>query len=271
VSYELIEASVYDGDIVELYEFTLGTTVWRFTSASTDYTYAGNEYISYTIDRTKNERTGEMNRVKTQIYMDGNNPIVLLFVQSQPRNQIGVRVFAGHRGDDDFRLQFSGRVLNCKWSGNRSAELTCEPEMTSWRRPSLKVSFSKNCPYVVYSSKCRAPRNSVGGTIKYISGLNIYVEPNIAITAGRLIGGIISEGINSRTITSHTNGTYLGDSVVMLTITAQISGAIVGYPVALLIGCNHSTTACKDWHDNIDNFGGEPYTPEKNPFVGKFA
>ena len=271
MSYEVIEASVHDGDIVELYEFALDQTKWYMTSNALDYEYGGNLYEAYPLERSKVERTGEMNRVKTTIMCDSENPIVKQFIVVQPRSQISVKIYAGHRGDDDFRLQFSGRVLNCKWSGGRDAELTCEPEMTSWRRQSLKFNYGKNCPYVVYSALCRKPREPIQGTVRYVSGLDIYIEPSLPITTPRMIGGVITWGTNSRTPTTHDVGVYLGYNVIMMRLTAAFVGIAAGEKVSMVIGCDHSTTACKDWHDNIDNFGGEPYIPEENPFEGRIV
>lgn len=262
MSYDIIEASVHDGDSVELYEFTLANTVWRFTSNALDYTYNGNTYEARPISRGKVERMGEMNRVAMDIEVDSQNPVVDLFVITQPRNTISVRIYSGHR-NDEMRLIFSGRVLTCKWGSNRKPQLHCEPIITSWKRQSLKTNFGLNCPYVVYRGRCRATRNHIAGTIATISGLTITTAAAATVTNGRLIGGIIAVGTSSRTITSHS-----GDQI---TVTAQLDDAAVGDSLSLLIGCNKSTTACKDWHNNINNFGGEPYVPKNNPFNGRLA
>jgi len=272
VSYEIIEASVYDGDVIELYEFTMGTESWRFTSSVVDHTYAGNTYTAEALERSRVERAGEMNRAKITIMMDSNNDIARLFVLTQPRNMMSVRIFQGHRNDNDFRLQFSGRVTSCKWGKKRTAELTCEPEMTSWKRKSLQYNYSENCPYVVYSSLCRKTRSPFGGKVKAINGL-VYTIGDLAASTPepRLIGGTISLGASARTITAQTNTTYAGSPAVNLTLTAHFEDVAVGDSVSMVIGCNHSTTACKEWHNNIANFGGEPYIPEKNPFRGRIA
>lgn len=262
MSYDIIEASVYDGDLIEIYEFTLQTDTWRQTSSSIEYEHDGNWYLPRPLQRSKLERTGEMNRMVMKIETDAANPVVELFVRQQPREQIGVRIFQGHRGDE-FVLIFSGRVLSCAWGKDRRAELTCEPAMTAFKRQSLKYNFGKNCPYVLYSSRCRAIKYPLTGTIASKTLTTVSVTAADAIPDGRLQGGIIMSGVSSRTILKHVGA--------VLTLSSMFDNAEVGDDVLFYLGCNKTTTACKDWHDNIANFGGEPYTPYKNPFRGKIA
>jgi hypothetical protein len=87
------------------------------------------------------------------------------------------------------------------------------------------------------------------------------VDTASTITNGRLIGGTITRGNSVRTITSHS-----GDN---LTLTAALDSATVGDAVTMNIGCDKSMTACNLWHNNILNYGGEPYISSKNPFNGR--
>lgn len=40
----------------------------------------------------------------------------------------------------------------------------------------------------------------------------------------------------------------------------------VGSGVQLTAGCDHSTSTCQSRFDNLDNYGGFPFIPTKNPF-----
>jgi hypothetical protein len=42
----------------------------------------------------------------------------------------------------------------------------------------------------------------------------------------------------------------------------------VGTEVQLTVGCDHSTATCASRFGNLDNFGGFPFIPTKNPFSG---
>ena len=262
MSYEIIESSVHDGDLIEIYEFTLQTNTWRQTSSAMEYEHEGNWYLPRPLKRSQLERTGEMNRMAMKVQTDSENPIVQLFVRQQPREQIGIKIYQGHRGDE-FVLIFSGRVLSCSWGKERQAELTCEPAMTAFKRQALKFRFGKNCPYVLYSKKCRATKTPITGTVTAKTLTTITVPEADAIEDGRLQGGIVIAGVSSRTILKHVGS--------VLTLSAMLDDLSVGDDVLFYLGCNKTTTACKDWHNNIGNFGGEPYIPYKNPFKGRMG
>lgn len=262
MSYTIVDASVHDGELVELYEFTMGGDTWRMTSSALAYTLAGREYTPYPLDRAQVERAGEINRTAITIQMNTLNPIAELFIVATPETQLSVRIFQGHRQDGDFVLIFSGRVITCKWGKGQDATLSCEPIVTALKRKALKRNYSLSCPYVVYSTPCGATRNYVAGVVTAVSGLNISVDTASTITSGRLIGGTIQANGTVRTITAHS-----GDN---LTLIAPMTIAI-NDTVSMSIGCDKSVVACNAWHANLANFGGEPYIAGNNPFSGRMT
>lgn len=261
MSLDLIEASAHDGDIVELFRFTFGENVWYMTSNAREYIKDGIRYKPYAINSSQVERTGQMNRTSVSVEVDYTNPIAQLFLIEAPRNIVGITIIKGNR-NDEFAQEFAGRVLDCKWSPKRKASLICEPTVTSMRRQALRDRFSSRCGYIVYSAKCGAEKVIINGKISAISGLKITV-PEAGAYGSKMLGGIVTLGLESRTITK-----IVGDD---LTLTSRFSGASIGDDVTFSIGCDQSTNACRLWHDNVINFGGEPYTPDKNIFLGKIT
>ena len=53
-----------------------------------------------------------------------------------------------------------------------------------------------------------------------------------------------------------------GSGVELLSPAAIESGT----PVLLTVGCDHSTQTCASRFGNLDNYGGFPAIPSKNPF-----
>ena len=263
MTYASVEASRHSGYVAELYEFTLGATTWRQTSSVDSVTYLGNVYTPYPLERQAVERTGELSRSAVNIDISSDNPIAELFIITNPEQLVSVRIYTGHRDDGEYQLEFSGRVLACQWEKNHKAQLHCEPVITSMQRSALKLNFNPVCPYTVYSSKCAVTRTNVAGTLTAVNGSSVSVDTASTITNGRLIGGTITLGTSIRTITSHS-----GDN---LTLTAALDSASVGDAVTMNIGCDKSMTACNDWHNNILNYGGEPYISSKNPFIGRIV
>jgi hypothetical protein len=259
MTYESVEISVHDGEIVELYQFTHGSSLYYQTSGNTDYVYLGDTYGSESLDRDAFERTGEINRSAISIYCSADNPVAELFRNGAPERQVSVNILQGHYTDGDFVSIFPGRVTDCKWNKTGQATLFCEPLITSLKRTALRCNYNPSCPYIVYSTQCRATRSYVAGTVTAVNGVNVSVYTASTIPAGRLLGGTIRAGNYSRTIVGQS-----GDDLELIS-AIDVS---VGDSVDLSIGCNKSTKACDEWHDNINNFGGEPYIPNKNPFSG---
>jgi hypothetical protein len=263
MSYQVIEASTHDANIVEIYQFTMGGTTWRQASCVHEVVYDGHTYTPNPIDRPALELAGEISRQSIELGISSQNEIAQLFIAGSPETMLSVRIYQGHRDDGEFVLIFSGRVLSCKWGKQYKASLECEPIFTSMRRGALKRNFSDRCPYVVYSSACGAGRNLIAGVVGSISGLDLVVAVAAGVTNGRLIGGTITIGVTVRTITAHSGSA--------IKITQPIEGAEAGDPLILSIGCDKTLTACNDWHSNLANFGGEPYIADNNPFIGRIT
>jgi hypothetical protein len=264
VSYQVIEASVHDANVIELYKFTSGQNIYYQTSAATSYVYNGDTYEPAVLERPAIELAGEVSRQTMEIKCSSTNDIAQLFIAGLPESAITVQIFQGHRSDGNFVMIWSGRVLSVKWGKQYKASMYCEPIFTTLRRGALKQNFSERCPYVVYSSQCGKGRTYFAGTVLSASGLNFTIDTASSVTDGKLVGGTLSIGQTVRTITAHT-GTSIRVSQPFTT------DAAVGDPCSLSIGCDKSLTACDEWHDNLPNYGGEPYIAAHNPFIGRIV
>lgn len=54
----------------------------------------------------------------------------------------------------------------------------------------------------------------------------------------------------------------------VLTLVDGIDDLAVGSSVTLWPGCARTVNACADKFANLDNYGGLPFLPAKNPFSG---
>ena len=48
----------------------------------------------------------------------------------------------------------------------------------------------------------------------------------------------------------------------------EVARLTILYPVTLVAGCDHSMAVCAGRFDKLDNYGGFPFIPPKNPFDG---
>jgi len=61
-------------------------------------------------------------------------------------------------------------------------------------------------------------------------------------------------------ITAHASGAIL--------MVDSIEGVTEGSTVTLWPGCARTMNACLNKFNNLDNYGGLPFLPSKNPFSG---
>jgi uncharacterized phage protein (TIGR02218 family) len=266
MTYDTRERSVQDGAPIELYEFTRGTTASRFTSADADFTLLGNTYTSETLLRSQIETSAERARNAITIECRREFEIAELFRVAPPTEVIGLVVKRTHRADADVAVIWTGRVLNCEWSGAR-ARLNCEPVHTSLRRPGLRRLYQRQCPHVLYRQgpgQCNVNRaaHSTVTTATAISGLVLSVA---ALASKPWAGGFVEwaapGGVTERRFIESFSG-------LNLTLSQAFNGLQVGDTVTVSPGCDHTTSTCSTVYANLPNYGGMPFIPRKNPFDG---
>lgn len=49
-------------------------------------------------------------------------------------------------------------------------------------------------------------------------------------------------------------------------LSTSINDLTTGATLRFYAGCNHSVVTCKDKFNNVNNYGGCPFVPTRNPF-----
>lgn len=266
MTYDTIERSVEGGAPVELYEFTRGTVVSRFTSADADHTLGANSYTAAPLKRSQIESSVERARNAITVTCARNFPIADLFRVSPPTDIITLTIRRVHRGDTDAAVVWVGRVLNCSWDGAQ-ATLSCEPVLSSMRRIGLRRKYQRQCPHVLYQQGpglCNVTRaaHSTTTTVTGISGTQLTVN---ALASKPYGGGFVewtqpSGSVERRFITSFTG--------LQLKLSQAFQGIAIGNTVTVSPGCDHTQATCNSVYSNGANYGGFPFIPNKNPFDG---
>ena len=264
MTYAATETSNQSGRPVELYEFTYGATVYRYTSADGDVTYGGNTYTAVPIARGAVEATNEVARLALEITCTRDLPVLDLFAVSPPEEVVLVTLRRLHAGDGEAIIMWMGRILNVTLN-NASAEVHCESVYTSLKRVGLRRLYQKSCPHVVYGPGCALNRATYKATktVSTVVGTTITVG-SIGVADGYYAGGYIewtSGGVSHRrAIHSQTGGA--------LVVSFSIPGIAASASVDLYPGCDHTLATCASKFSNSLNYGGMPYFPNKNPFAG---
>lgn len=265
MTYDARETGVQTAEPVELYEFTVGDIVYRYTSAQEDETFGGELYAAVTMQRNQIEATSEIARGALVLTCANTLPVLERFKPVPPSEVVLATVKRFHRGDAEAVVLWMGRILNVGWSG-LSAQIRCESVYSSIKRPGLRRNYQKQCPRVLFLCGVSRDDWKVEREVLSISGLGINLASMGAFADGYFDGGYVEwDGVGGL-VERRAIRTNVGATV---TVNFQTTGLQVGAMLTLYPGCDHTLGAggCARY-GNTPNYGGMPYIPSKNPFDG---
>ena len=270
MTFDVQESSRAGGKPIRLFEFqTSVTTFHRFTDADEAVAHGGNTYDPIAIDIDTITASGSLDKNETRVTIPQNVGLAELYLVYPPEIPVTLVVWAGHFGDADLKLAFTGTVLSCDRQGSE-AVLACEPVTAALRRVGLRRPWSLGCPYALYKGLCTASKaaattshvvqsldstvltmltgwNGAFGIEKYNTGLVEWINAN--------------GGTESRTIIRTTATT------IALSGPARDLSALDS--VDVILGCNRQMDDCETLHNVIRDFGGQPFIPVENPWVSQ--
>lgn len=267
MAFATYEQSTESGQPIQLYRFTLGTTVWRYTSADADLEVGGQMWLTEPISDDGVKQTGEAVSDTMSINCPDHIGPSVVFATSPPSLDIQVEILRLHAGDTVPQVIYVGDVIQANFPRPGAAVLSCQSLSATMRRMGLRLAYQRSCPHVVYEpNSCKLAKGPLAqaGTVTAVAGFTIQVPAFSGLAANYLRGGFIEwvqpgQGLRTLTIEGHT-----GASLVMFDDTVDLYPglAITAYP-----GCQRTTDACRTF-GNIENYGGFPYMPGRSPFDG---
>jgi Uncharacterized conserved protein (DUF2163) len=276
VAFNLLELARGKGRKVNLYLFRYGVqsgNIFAYTSHTQSIVKGGVTYLPVPISRGSIVVKGTMDKSSLEVRTSVALPIAELFRVYPPTQVISLTIFEGHLNDPDaeYKTCWSGRVTSAKRDVNELL-MSCEPSRTMLRRYGLRRFYQYSCPHILYGSQCGASKTAtkLHRTDYSISGLTIAL-PNadsFSSVADNYLGGLV-EWDNAigereiRTIIAITKR-VAGVGTNTVTVSGNLRGLTTATPVDLFAGCSHDLAGC-GFHSNVDNFGGCPYIPKKNP------
>jgi len=199
-----------------------------------------------------------------------DNAFALLFQGGVPEQVCSVTVFRSHTHDPDEELRFywKGRVAGAAGEGD-AVKLSCENVFTSLRRPGLKAKYQRTCRHPLYFGGCGLDKASfaITATVTAVSGFNVTVTyADSTVTTGYFTGGMLQTADGHFRYITYDGGATLTLIRPMPSLTEEVNGSDGEATVTIYPGCNHQMTDCQTKFNNLLNFGGFPWIPEKNPF-----
>jgi len=271
MAFDTVETSEFF-EPQELYKFTRGVFSWFFTSGDTNISFGGNIYLAEPIKRSNIQSTQEIGKTTLTINTSRRNSFVTQFIETAPTDIISLTITRIHASDPDPAVIFAGRVINVGFKEN-GAKITCQPTQSILRRPGLRRLFQTTCPHVLYGAQCKVAKfnfdiaatlDAVAGTVLTSTSFVVSIDPTFDATW--LVGGIVeitTAGlVDKRFIVDHDNASGT------ITLNLPLSNALAGSIVTVFPGCDRSPEQCNDKFSVIENYGGFPFIPEKNPMNG---
>ena len=276
MAYGTYESSRQNGQPVSLYLFRFGTgptDYYAYTDAEKPITHTNPidgavVYQPTPIDRSDINTSNSLDKSELTIRVQKLIPLNDLYTVYPPSSVVTVTLREGHPADPamDFPVAWAGTVLTRIVNGAVS-EFKCQPMTSGLRRNGLRRNYQLGCPHVLYGAQCKANKAAattthtvvdVGGTfVDMASGWNgsIAVEKYV----GGLLSWVTSSGTELRTILRVETGTRIH-------VSGTIRNLLPAGTVSTILGCNHQMSDCGALHNNIQNYGGQPFIPLKNPF-----
>jgi hypothetical protein len=249
---------------------------FAFTNAEETVIRDGIEYLPWAITHGDVVSSGSMDKSDLEVKIARGTTVDDLFVAYPPSQVMNLLIFKGHAETEgtiyNFPLEWAGRIRGAEYHSN-TLILNCEPVSTSMRRPGLRRSYQVSCPHVLYGSQCRANKKNAtfDRTVSSVLQQNITISVALPGEDVNYSGGLIewdnaSGGREVRTILN------CNEDRTVLKVRGFLRGVQSGTNLKISFGCNRFTSDCRDLHNNILNYGGQPWIPFDNPFafVSKF-
>lgn len=255
-------------NVVELFRFVEGEFIETQTSGDAIVTYNSEDYIPHPIKRNNAESKNEMSKASLDITMDLSNPMAQRHLASSIDSVVTLTIFQQtDMGTDTF---WKGRLAMVKAS-NKAITMTFESIFTSLRRPGLRGRWQKSCRHALYARGCNLnPEDfAFDGFISDIQGTSVTIPGLDAVPWGRYRGGMIRAPDSVvRFIVGHAGNVItlsrpFQQLIDLFADTGPGTVAVKVYP-----GCQHNMSDCKSVFNNLPNYGGFPWIPNKNPMGG---
>ena len=253
-------------DYPELYKFVQGDNSWTYTSADNSYGYADDTYTPASITRGSYEASEELARGNITIEIGLLEDLGQHLIDFQADFITTVSIFK--MTPDDTVVIWRGRISSHAVSENK-VTITGESIYTSIGRAGLRARFQRNCRYALYMDYgCGLNKDNfeVSTVFSTVSDNVVTVPSAGGYAANYFTGGMIRASNGSYGFIMQHNGTQLILSRRLEQLFVDAAGG--QFAIKLYPGCNRTMSDCTNKFNNLDNYGGFPWIPTKNPFGG---
>tara|TARA_R110002153_G_scaffold104852_1_gene242991 strand:- start:6452 stop:7276 length:825 start_codon:yes stop_codon:yes gene_type:complete len=268
MTYDAFESSQEGGQPVELYTFTLGSTIYRWTSAEDNIVQGSDTFTAIPLKRGTVKGGGPDTRKENLVItVAGDNAVARQYINSVPGVSAIIKIERIQRPDSDDEVVtiFNGKIASVAFSkAGREAQMKIEPLVTAQSKPLPNHTYQGLCNHVLYGTRCGVDDTDAAfrltGAVTAVTGITITVTGADANGDGYYTGGFVEiSGSSDRRLIVDQTGT-------VLTLHLPFTVSPISTSVLVFAGCDHSISTCKTKFNNVANFGGFAWVPSKNVF-----
>lgn len=248
---------------------------YAFTNAEEPITRAGIVYSPWPIQHSEITTTGNLDKADITVTMATGSGLEDEFIGYPPSQVINLTIFQGHMDDApslvDYPAQWLGRVTAPEYNKNE-VSFNCVPVASSIQRPGLRRNYQLGCPHVLYGPACQANKlnATVTRTVASITRNRVTLSAALggSVVPANYGGGLLEWSSADGRRETRTIAKVSNDGLEV-TVRGTLRGLIVGATLNAVLGCPRTMAACTTLHNNILNFGGQPFIPLDNPLSQK--
>lgn len=265
-TYETLEESVESSRPIELYTFAIGALSFYYTSAQDSITIGSDTWTAHAISRSDIQQGLDARRQELKITVPSTNSVATLYKDIPPSSRGTLTVLRVQRDETPSLQQimiFKGRIKSVQFSeDNNVATIVVQSLESSLGRQMPTFVYSGMCNHVLYSSGCGSDPglHNIIATASSVATNGLSFDLTGA-SSYSLVGGYVKPNSidEFRLITAQS-----GDTVtILLPFTIDIGGL----SMQAFEGCDHLVDGdCATLHDQVENFGGFAWVPNKNIF-----
>lgn len=269
-SFDTLESSLQDSEPIEVYRIGFGATTYRFTSSQSSVTIGSETFEPIPIQRSEVVQSKEREATNLTVTMPGDEEFPRNYLNIAPGRTATLTVLRVQPNESPTfatqALLFKGTVSAVNYSDDGfTAQLVTRSIEFSKAKNVPRFTFMGMCNNFLYDPFCKvdpASFDALGTCSAGGATTTLTVAAAAGEADGYWTGGYITPttGVNDfRMILAHS-----GDQI---TILLPFATDVTGENVQLFAGCNHILTGdCATKFDNVENFGGFHFVPNKNPF-----
>ena len=267
-TFDALESSLDSSRPLEIYSITIGSETFRYTSAEDDITIGSDIYTTISISRSKISHGADAQNNTVTVTLPGNNVFAAKYRNIVPGNKATVNIWRLQRDETPSlvpQLIFKGQVMSVRFpqDGN-TADIAVRSIEQALNRNIPRFTYMGSCNHVLYDQRCKVDPTlfDVIGTVSAVSATVITLPGANAQPDGFYTGGYCTPTVGNqdfRMILDHTGND--------LTLLLPFAADVTGLTVQAFAGCDHVVFGdCATKFDNVIEFGGFAFVPNKNVF-----